>query len=118
MFIIRALVLARTKYIVYFLLSAWLEALEHKQSARAIPAAAKELPLRGQADVTRRLAAVRDELEQSSASAPADVRALEDAAAALSVACEQLRELSAGNEAADLRKPAAGASFREKRRAA
>jgi hypothetical protein len=118
LFIVRAIVLARSKYIVYFLLSAWLEALEHKGRARALPREAKKLPLRGRADVSRRLAVVRNALDRGSASAHADVRALEDAAAALSVACEQLRELSAGSETADLRRPVSGASSRHKRRAA
>ena len=95
MYIVQAIVLARTQYVVYFLLSAWLEALEHSGSARAIPREAKQLPLRGPTDVSRRLAVVRDKLGRRSVSAPDDLRALEDAAAALSVACEQLRDLSA-----------------------
>ena len=94
MSIIRALLLARTEYIVYFLLSSWLDALEHNGRARAIPAEAKKLPIRGAGDVRRRVSLVREQLDQRPANASFDVRELESAAAALSVACEQLRELA------------------------
>jgi hypothetical protein len=92
--IIRAILLARTEYIVYFLLSSWLEAVEHDGRARAIPFEAKRLPIRGAGDVRQRMSLVREQLDRSSASAAYDVRELESAAAALSVACEQLRELA------------------------
>ena len=105
MFIVTAILQARTEFIVYFLLAAWLEALEHDGRARAVPLAAKRLPVRGAGDVSRRLAAVREKLDRHTAYAPAEACALEDAAAALSVACQQLRELSAGRETAQLRKP-------------
>jgi len=95
LFIIQALLRARTELIVYFLLSSWLDSLEHDGSARAIPRAAKQLPVRGERDVRRRLAVVREKLDARSPSAPADLRALEEAAAALGVACAQLRELQA-----------------------
>ena len=93
LFIVQAILRARTELIVYFLLSSWLDSLEHNGAARAIPRAAKQLPVRGARDVRRRLAVVREQLDARSESAPGDLRALEDAAAALSVACEQLREL-------------------------
>ena len=93
MFIVQAILRARTELIVYFLLSTWLDSLEHKRGARAIPPAAKRLPIRGARDVRRRLEVVREKLDARSESAPGDLRALEEAAAALSVACEQLREL-------------------------
>ena len=86
--------LARTEYIVYFLLSSWLDTLEHNGRARAIPLGAKKLPIRGAGDVRRRVTLVREHLDRSSASTPLDLRELENAAAALSVACEQLRELA------------------------
>jgi hypothetical protein len=92
--IIRAILLARTEYIVYFLLSSWLDTLEHSGRARAIPSEAKKLPIRGAGDVRRRVTLVREHLDRSSASTPLDLRELESAAAALSVACEQLRELA------------------------
>ena len=92
-FIVQAILRARTELIVYFLLSSWLDSLEHKRGARAIPSAAKRLPIRGARDVRRRLEVVRQKLDARSESAPGDLRALEEAAAALSVACEQLREL-------------------------
>lgn len=106
MFIIKAILLARTEYIVYFLLSSWLEALEHGGRARAIPFEAKKLPIRGPGDVRRRVSLVREQLDQRSASAPSDLRELERAAAALSVACEQLRELSGRRETANPDTPA------------
>jgi len=105
LFIVKAILQARTEYIVYFLLAAWLEALEHDGHAQAVPLEAKRLPVRDAGDVKRRLAAVREKLDRHAAFSPAEVRALEDAAAALSVACQQLRELSAGPETAQLRKP-------------
>ncbi len=105
MFIVKAILLARTDFIVYFLLSAWLEALEHDGRARAVPPEAKRLPVRGARDLTRRLAAVREKLDRPAAFTPEETSALEDAAAALSVACQQLRELSAGRQTAELRKP-------------
>ena len=98
MFIIQAIVRAKTEIIVYFLLSAWLESLVHDGSARAIPRAATRLPVRGARDVRRRLGVVRETLGARSAGSPADLRTLEDAAAALAVACEQLRELQSGEE--------------------
>jgi len=98
MFIVQAIVRARTELIVYFLLSSWLDALDHDGRARAIPAKAKQLPIRGLRDVRQRLAAVREKIGQRSASSPSDMRSLEDAAAALSVACEQLRNLATEDE--------------------
>jgi hypothetical protein len=92
--IIRAILLARTEYIVYFLLSSWLEAVEHDGRARAIPTEAKRLPLRGAGDVRQRMSLVREHLDRDTASTPLALRELESAAAALSVACEQLRELA------------------------
>ncbi|HYH41103.1 MAG TPA: hypothetical protein VD867_03895 [Burkholderiales bacterium] len=93
MFIVQAIVRARTELIVYFLLSSWLESLDHDGRARAIPAKAKQLPIRGMRDVRQRLAVVREKIGQRSAGSPSDMRSLEEAAAALSVACEQLRNL-------------------------
>ena len=94
MFIIQAILTARTEHIVYFLLAAWLEALEHDGHANAVPVEAKELPLRGHADVKRRLALLRQKLDRTQKYTAADLRRLRDVAAAFSVACERLREFS------------------------
>ena len=98
MFIIQAILRARTELLVYLLLSSWLDSLEHKRGARAIPSAAKRLPIRGARDVRRRLGVVREKLDAGAAATPGDLRALEEAAAALGVACEPLRELQGGEE--------------------
>ena len=100
MFIVQALVHARTQYIVYFMLSAWLESAEHNGAARALPLDAKALPLRGATDIERRFALVRQELCSRSHTHATDVHALEDAVAAFAVACEKLRELSSPGRAA------------------
>ena len=102
MFIIEAILTARTEHIVYFLLAAWLEALEHDGHANAVPVEAKELPLRGHADVKRRLALLRQKLDRTQKYAAADLRRLRDVAAAFSVACERLRELSGRLEPATI----------------
>src|SRR5688572_17362206 len=94
MFIVQAIVRAKTELIVYFLLSAWLESIDHDGRARAIPTRAKALPIRGMNDVRRRLALVREKIGERSAGSASDLHALEEAAAALSVACEQLRTLT------------------------
>ncbi|HYC49122.1 MAG TPA: hypothetical protein VED01_26895 [Burkholderiales bacterium] len=79
---------------MYFLLSAWLESIEHDGIARVLPHEAKALPVRDPADVSRRFALVRQALCSGSRRDAADVRALQDAAAAFAVACQKLRELA------------------------
>lgn len=103
MFIIQAILLARTKCIVYFLLTSWLEGLQHDGRTHAILFKAIKLPIRGPGDVSRRVSLVREQLDRHLASAPSDLRALECTAAALSVACEQLRKLSGGRETRSVR---------------
>jgi hypothetical protein len=91
--IIQALRSARSEYVVYFLLSAWLEVLDHNGRGRHLPAEVKLMPVRDARDVYTRLQVVRDRLVSGAAVAPENVRALQDAAAALAVACEKLCEL-------------------------
>jgi len=93
MFIVEALLRARTRYAVFFLITAWLETRGRRDAARALPNETTALPLRGENDIRRRIAWVRDKLEERDA-AGADLAALMEAAAALSVACERLRELT------------------------
>ena len=95
MFIIEAILLARTQYVVYFLLSAWLEELEQDGSARMLPPEARQVPVRGAGDLSRRVAAVREKMVDRTQGSDTELHALREAAAALSVACERLRELSA-----------------------
>ena len=101
MFIVQALLLARTEYIVYFLLSTWFESLAHNGSGGRIPDEVKAFPLRDAADLSRRLAVVRQELCRRELHTHPNVRALRDAAAVLAVACEKLRELSKSRRATD-----------------
>jgi hypothetical protein len=91
--IIQALRSARSEYVVYFLLSAWLEVLDHNGRGRHLPAEVKLMPVRDARDVHNRLQVLRDRLVSGAAVAPENVRALQDAAAALAVACEKLCEL-------------------------
>jgi len=91
--IIQALRSARSEYVVYFLLSAWLEVLDHNGRGRHLPAEVKLMPVRDARDVYTRLQAVRERLVSGAAVAPENVRALQDAAAALAVACDKLCEL-------------------------
>ena len=74
MFIVRAILRARTECIVYFLLSSWLESLEHRGRSRSVPRLARQLPVHGSRDVRRRLSLVREKLDQSSTTAPAEMK--------------------------------------------
>jgi hypothetical protein len=59
--IIDAIRLAHTEHIVYFLLTAYVETLEHYDSVRSsLPARVKRLPMAGKKDVVERLRALRD----------------------------------------------------------
>jgi hypothetical protein len=78
---------------VYFLLSAWLETLAHTGRARALPAEAARLPVRGSVDVRRRLRLIRQKLASDNDMAPQRVRVLEDAASALDAARFKLSDL-------------------------
>jgi hypothetical protein len=97
--IIEALRAARSEYVVYFLLSAWFEILDHNGRARSLSPVIKRLPVRDAPDVHTRLQAVREELASAEGSAPRKMRTLQDAAAALGVACDKLHELAARNGA-------------------
>jgi len=92
--IIQALRAARSAYVVYFLLSAWLEALEHNGRARHLPLDVTRWPVRDGNDVYDRMRSVRQRLASGADTRPESVRALQDAAAALAVACDKLRELT------------------------
>ena len=92
-FIIQALLVAKTEHVVYFMLAAWLETLEHKGGAAAIPEEARRLPVRGLSDVRHRLALVREKLDHDAVTA-VEADMLRIAAATFGVACEKLREFS------------------------
>jgi hypothetical protein len=91
--IVNAIRRARTEHVVYFLLSAWLETLQHTGRARALPADAVRLPVRGSVDVRRRLRLLREKLASSDDMAPQSARTLEDAAFALGAARVKLSAL-------------------------
>jgi hypothetical protein len=84
--IVEAIGRARTEHVVYFLLSAWFETLEHTGHARVLPAEATGVPVRSSVDVRRRLRLVREKLASESEIAPQRARVLEDAARALHAA--------------------------------
>jgi hypothetical protein len=92
--IIQALRAASSEYVVYFLLAAWLESLEHGGRARCMPADARRLRIRDAHDVYARLRAIRERLVSGTEASPENARVLQDAAAAFAVACERLRELT------------------------
>ena len=67
MFIVQAILRARSPHVVYFLLASWLYTLGRDQRARVIPAEARKLPIDGAADVRRRVSVVREELDRLTA---------------------------------------------------
>lgn len=91
--IIQALLTARSEYTVSLLLVTWLESLEHSGVARVLPWETRVLPIGGAHDLRTRLALVREAIQERHASG-GDLRTLTEAAAAFSVACEQLRKLA------------------------
>jgi hypothetical protein len=91
--IVEAIRRARTEYVVYFLLSAWLETLVHTGRARALPMDAARLPVRDAGDISRRLRLIREELACDRDIAPQRLRVLEDTLCALAVAREKLDDL-------------------------
>jgi hypothetical protein len=91
--IVDAIRRARTRYVVLFLLSAWLETLAHTGRARALPAEAARLPVRGSVDVRRRLRLIREKLASDRDMAPQRARVLEDAACTLDAARFKLSDL-------------------------
>jgi hypothetical protein len=89
--IIDAIRRARTDYVVYFLLSAWLETLQHTGRARAFPEGVTSLPVRNGRDVIHRLRLIRRKLARNDDTEPQRRRVLEDAARAFAVAWERLK---------------------------
>jgi hypothetical protein len=99
LFIVQAILKARTEIIVYFLLSSWLEGLGRDGRAkRTIPPEATRLPIQGERDLRRRVSLVREQIEGHPDTTLSDLRMLEEAAATLSVASEQVRDLLAGHD--------------------
>jgi hypothetical protein len=88
--IIDAIRRARTEYVVHFLLSAWLETLQHTGRARAFPAGVT-LPIRDSRDVGHRLRRIRRKLAHDADTPPQSRRVLEDAARAFAVAWDRLK---------------------------
>ena len=101
MIIVDAIRRARTEYVVYFLLSAWLETLVHTGRARALPADAARFPVREGREVPRRLHLIREKLACEKDIAPQGARVLEDAASAFAVARDKLRDLRSRVTSAD-----------------
>jgi hypothetical protein len=89
--IIDAIRRARTDYVVYFLLSAWLETLQHTGRARAFPEGVTSLPVRSGRDVIHRWRLIRKKLARIDDTEPQRRRVLEDAARAFAVAWERLK---------------------------
>jgi hypothetical protein len=55
----RAIASAETEHVVYFLLTAWLEARAHAECDARLPDELARLPVRGEAEVQRRLRTAR-----------------------------------------------------------
>jgi len=58
-----ALTLAQTEHVVYFLLTAYVEACVHGGQRSGLPAECKRLPVAGKPDVHERLRALREALD-------------------------------------------------------
>ena len=94
MIIIDALKLASTEHVVYFLLTAYVETVEHRgPAARALPKEAKRMPVRDADDVVRRLQALRS--KRPATHAPREAKIVDEVIAAFSAAAEKLRALGA-----------------------
>ena len=112
MIIVDAIRRARTEYVVYFLLSAWLETLVYTGRARALPADAARLPVREGREVPRRLHLIREKLACEKDLTPRRARVLEDAARAFAVARDKLRDLRASARHRREGSPARRGSYR------
>ena len=94
MIIIDALKLATTEHVVYFLLTAYVETVEHSgPSARALPKEARRMPVRDASDVVRRLRVLQ--VKRSSFKVPREVRLIDEVVSAFSAAADRLRALGA-----------------------
>jgi hypothetical protein len=94
MIIIDALKLAKTEYVVYFLLTAYVETVGHRGAAsRVLPKEARRMPVRDADDVARRLRVLRT--KRGAFKARRDVKAIDEAVSAFGAAFERLRALGA-----------------------
>lgn len=94
MIIIDALKLAASEHIVYFLLTAYVETVEHRGvAARAVPEDAKRMPVRDAGDVMHRLSLLRS--RRAATTAPREARMIDEVAAAFSAAADRLCTLPA-----------------------
>ena len=94
MIIIDALRLAANEHIVYFLLTAYVETVEHRgAAARAVPEDARRMPVRDAGDVMRRLSVLRS--KRATTTAPREVRMIDEVVAAFSAAADRLCTLPA-----------------------
>jgi hypothetical protein len=89
MIIIDALKLAASEHIVYFLLTAYVETVEHRAAAaRAVPDEAKRMPVRDANDVFWRLRALRS--TRAVTTAPREAKMIEEVLSAFSAAADRL----------------------------
>ena len=97
MTIVNAIRLAHTEHVVYFLLTAYVETLDHHDSVRSsLPAPVKRLPMAGKIDVVERLRALRDAAVAHAQSA-CNVRVvIQEAVEVFSAAVQRLRTLQTG----------------------
>jgi hypothetical protein len=94
MIIIDALKLASSEHVVYFLLTAYVETVEHRGLAsRALPKEAKRMPVRDADDIMRRLRVLQ--AKRPAANARREAKMIDDVVAAFSAAAEKLRALGA-----------------------
>lgn len=84
---------AQTKHVVYFLLTAYVEAVDHIDRKRGLPKPVKRLPIAGRGDVNERLGVLRDVLTTPVVRPSDDTPMLKEAADVFSVASEQLETL-------------------------
>ena len=92
MIIINALNRAASEHIVYFLLTAYVETVEHRgPDARAVPEDARRMPVRDANDVFRRLRALRS--KRATTTAPREARMIDEVVSAFSAAADRLCSL-------------------------
>src|SRR5215218_1919607 len=89
MIIIDALKLAASEHIVYFLLTAYVETVEHRgAAARAVPEDATRMPVRDASDVMRRLRVLR--WTRAATTAPREAKMIDEVLSAFSAAADRL----------------------------
>ena len=91
MIIIDALKLAKTEHVVYFLLNAYIEAVDYMDATRGLPEQAKRLPVRGIEDVARRVRVLRAMRKRSGPHRAAEAGMIDEALTAFGAAAERLR---------------------------